>query len=72
MPAAREYAEVICQAGPLGVRAAKEAMIRGHSMTLEEGLRLENSLWGYLLSTEDYVEGTAAFVEKRKADFKAK
>ncbi len=72
MSTAREYADVICQAGPLGVRAAKEAMIRGYSMTLEEGLRLENSLWGYLLSTEDYVEGSAAFVEKRKAVFKAK
>ncbi len=72
MPTAREWAEVICQAGPLAVRAAKEAMIRGCGMTLEEGLRLENSLEAYLLETEDFTEGTTAFVEKRKAAYKAK
>ncbi len=72
MPTAREWAEVICQAGPLAVRAAKEAMIRGCSMTLEEGLRLENSLEAYLLGTEDFTEGTKAFVEKRKPVYKAK
>jgi len=72
MPTAREWAEIICQAGPLGVRAAKEAMIKGCSMTLEEGLQLENSLVAYLLGTEDFTEGTRAFMEKRKPVFKAK
>jgi len=72
MTIAREWAEIICQAGPLAVRAAKEAMIRGSSLTLEDGLRLENALEAYLMSTEDYTEGTNAFVEKRKPDFKAK
>ena len=72
MPTAREWAEVICQAGPLAVRAAKEAMIRGCSMTLDEGLRLENSLEAYCLGTEDFTEGTRAFVEKRKPVYKAK
>jgi enoyl-CoA hydratase/carnithine racemase len=69
---AREWAEAICQAGPLAVRAAKEAMIRGCSMTLEEGLRLENALVAYLMGTEDFAEGTTAFVEKRKPVYKAK
>jgi len=72
MPTAREWAEIICQAGPLGVRAAKEAMIKGCSMTLEEGLQLENCLMAYLLGTEDFTEGTRAFMEKRKPVFKAK
>ena len=72
MPTAKEWAEVICQAGPLAVRAAKEAMTRGSSMTLEDGLRLENSLEAYLVHTEDFAEGTTAFVEKRKPDYKAK
>ena len=72
MTTAKEWAEVICQAGPLAVRAAKEAMIRGSSLTLEDGLRLENALEAYLMSTEDFTEGTTAFVEKRKPDFKAK
>ncbi|MDP2731233.1 MAG: enoyl-CoA hydratase-related protein [Dehalococcoidales bacterium] len=69
---AKAWAEVICQVGPLGVRAAKEAMLRGYSLSLEEGLKLESSFFDYLLTTEDYLEGTAAFAEKRKPDFKAK
>jgi len=72
MPTAKEWAEVICRAAPLAVRAAKEAMIRGYSMTLEEGLRLENSLEAYLFGTEDFTEGTSAFVEKRKPIYKAR
>jgi len=72
MPKAMEWAEIICQAAPLAVRAAKEAMIRGYSLTLEDGLRLENSLNTYLFGTKDFTEGTTAFVEKRKPDYKAK
>jgi enoyl-CoA hydratase/carnithine racemase len=69
---ARKMAETICQAGPLGVRAAKEAMIRGSNMPLEDGLRMEGSFFVRLMETEDGKEGTAAFNEKRKPNFKAK
>ncbi len=74
MSTAKEYAETICQAAPLAVRAAKEAMIRGSGMTLEDGLKLENSLLAYTFRTEDFTEGVAAFTEKprRKPDYKAK
>jgi len=72
MTTAREWADTICQAGPMAVRAAKEAMIRGSSMPLNEGIQLERALLAYVLTTEDFVEGTTAFKEKRKADFKAK
>jgi enoyl-CoA hydratase/carnithine racemase len=72
MAAAKEWAESICQVGPLAVRAAKEAMIRGISLTMEEGLRLESALFSYLSNTEDFAEGSAAFKEKRKPAFKAK
>jgi len=72
LPTAKEWAETICQAGPLAVRAAKEAMVRGSSMTLEEGLQLENTLNAYLFGTEDFVEGITSFVEKRPPNYKAK
>jgi len=72
MATAREWAEAICKAAPLAVRAAKEAMIRGSAMTLEEGLRLESALTAYVMGTEDFAEGTGAFVEKRKPNYKAK
>ena len=65
MPKAREWAKAISETtAPLAVRAAKEAMARGYSLTLEEGLRLENSLEAYLMSTEDFAEGITAFAEK--------
>ncbi|MFC1928340.1 enoyl-CoA hydratase/isomerase family protein [Chloroflexota bacterium] len=72
MPTAKEMADTLCQKGPLGVRAVKEAMIRGYSMTLEEGLRLEKELSNYLRSTEDFMEGARAFAEKRPPVYRAK
>jgi len=72
LPTAKEWAQTICQAGPLAVQAAKEAMVRGYSLPLEDGLRLESSLTLYLATTEDFTEGTTAFVEKRKPVYKGK
>lgn len=41
-------------------------------MPLNDGIKLEAALFEYLLGTNDYEEGTAAFNQKRKARFKAK
>ncbi len=72
MQAANDMAEVICKNGPLAVRAAKEALNKTRSLSLEEGLRLEWSLFSGLFLTEDFKEGTASFVEKRKPNFQGK
>ncbi len=72
MSTAKEWAQALCQVGPLGVRAAKQAMLRGYSLPLEEGLRLEGSFFQHLLNTEDHKEGVSAYIEKRKPNFKAK
>jgi enoyl-CoA hydratase/carnithine racemase len=72
MEEAMKWAEDFCKVGPLAVRAAKEAMVRGCSMPLSDGLQLEGSFFDYCLNTQDYVEGTSAFLGKRKPDFKAK
>jgi E-phenylitaconyl-CoA hydratase len=72
LPTAMKMAEAILQNGPLAVRAAKEAVLRGLSMTLDEGLRLECVLQSYLLTTEDAIEGPRAFAEKRKPQYKAR
>lgn len=72
LPTARKYAARICENGPLGVRGAKECMVRGTSMTLEDGLRLEELTLAMLQNTEDAVEGPRAFAEKRKPQFKVR
>ena len=72
MPEAFKMAETICEAGPVAVRTAKELMYRGLSMSLEEGLQLEDDLERYVMSTEDFNEGIAAFLEKRRPEYKGK
>ena len=66
MSTAKEWANTICQAGPLAIRAAKQAMLRGMEMPLQDGVRLEYMLNSYVTGTKDFTEGTTAFVEKRK------
>ncbi len=72
MSTALRFAETVCQRGPLAVRAAKEAVIRGLAMSLADGLRLEAFLSGTLRGTEDAQEGPRAFAEKRAPHFKAR
>ena len=51
--------------GPLGVRSAKESMLRSLGRVLEDALRYENLLFSTLTRTEGYREGPRAFAEKR-------
>ncbi|MFC1919203.1 enoyl-CoA hydratase/isomerase family protein [Chloroflexota bacterium] len=67
---AMKWANKILQNGPLGVWAVKEAMMRGVSMSLDDGLRLEDLMTHQLATTEDALEGNKAFVEKRKPNYK--
>jgi len=42
----------------------------GLDLSLEEGQRLEATLFGLLSTTDDMKEGTRAFLEKRPPQFK--
>jgi len=68
--AVTELAATINSRGPLAVRAALESVRGGTQSSQAEGLRLEAQLFGLLCGTGDMIEGTAAFLEKRKAAFK--
>jgi len=72
MPEAKKIAEAICQVAPLAVRAAKECMMRGLDMSLEDGLRLEDDFQTYIMATKDFEEGITAFGEKRKPKFEGR
>ena len=72
LPAAEAMAKKIIANAPLAVKYTIEAIERGVEMPQEEGLFLEATLFGLSCATEDMREGTKAFLEKRKADFKGK
>ena len=58
--------------GPCAVALAIEAINTGLGMDLDSGLQNEANLFGLSAATEDWKEGTKAFMEKRKPDFKGK
>jgi len=64
--------ESILSRGPVAVRFAIEAINRGSNIPQREGEILECDLFGLAASTEDMHEGMAAFLEKRKPNFKGK
>jgi len=74
MDAVLIYARSFCAPGraPLAVGAIKRCVQSGIEMTLESGLALERELQANLFSSTDAQEGIAAFVEKRKPDFKGR
>ena len=72
MATAERYADAIISNGPLGVRSAKESMLRSLGRALEDALRFENILFATLTRTEDFKEGPRAFSEKRPPVWKGR
>ena len=69
---AKEFMRRITRNGPIAVRMALESIYRALDTAASDALVFESSLFGLLASTEDMKEGMAAFMEKRKADFKGR
>ncbi|MBF0258813.1 MAG: enoyl-CoA hydratase/isomerase family protein [Desulfamplus sp.] len=63
-------AKTIAAKGAVSLRAAKEAIGCGKDVDLETGCRFEADAFGLCMASKDAAEGTSAFLEKRKADFK--
>ena len=78
VPAAELMAEAMKAAAKIAelslpiLMMTKETVNRAYETTLAEGLRFERRLFHSTFATEDQKEGMAAFVEKRKPQFKGK
>jgi enoyl-CoA hydratase/carnithine racemase len=66
---ARELAKKILRQGPLAAKLAKLALNASARVDLDSGLLLETLAQALCYSSEDKMEGTAAFLEKRKPKF---
>jgi enoyl-CoA hydratase/carnithine racemase len=72
MKEARSLAAQLAAKAPIAIRYILDAVDRGLQMSFGEAEVFEATLFGLVASTEDMHEGTKAFLEKRKPDFKGR
>jgi enoyl-CoA hydratase len=72
MNEARKLAAQLAAKAPIAVRYIIDAVNRGLQMAFADAEVYEATLFGLVASTDDMREGTRAFLEKRKAEFKGK
>ena len=70
LTAARRMAERILALGPLAVRLAKTALNASSQMPLGAGLVFESTAQAITFESADKREGTTAFLEKRRPEFR--
>ena len=70
LPAAKEMARTIATRAGVALRYIQQAVDRGLSTTLEEGLKIEADLFAKVFQTEDVREGVDAFINKRSPNFR--
>jgi enoyl-CoA hydratase len=72
MPACFAVARVIAQKGPIGIKLALTAVIKGLEVDLAKGLELEEELAKEWTRSEDFKEGIKSFMERRAPVFKGR
>ena len=72
MTRAGSLARRILRQGPLAARLAKVALNASARVDLDSGLLIETLAQGICFGSEDKLEGTTAFLEKRRPTFKGK
>jgi enoyl-CoA hydratase/carnithine racemase len=70
MSEAKKLAAQLAALAPVAMRYIINAVNKGVEMPFAEACQYEATLFGLVASTGDMREGTAAFLEKRKASFK--
>jgi len=69
---AKTLATLLASKAPVAVRYILEAVAGGLEMKFADAQDYEATLFGLVSTTEDMREGTKAFLEKRKAEFKGR
>ena len=69
VPAALAAGEAIAARGPVATRLAKQVMQEGQDADVRTAHALEQRAFGLVFASDDRVEGTTAFVEKRDPEF---
>jgi enoyl-CoA hydratase len=72
MTEAKKLAATLAAKPPIAVRYILEAVHKGLEMPFPQAQIFEATLFGLVASTEDMREGTKAFLEKRKPEFKGR
>jgi enoyl-CoA hydratase len=72
LPQAKALAAKLAAKAPIAVRYILDAVASGLDMPFAEAEDHEATLFGLVSTTEDMREGTTAFLEKRKAQFKGR
>jgi enoyl-CoA hydratase len=68
----KKICDTIKSKAPLAISAVLEAVKSSLETGYRDGLALESRKFGEICATEDFKEGTSAFLEKREAEFKGK
>jgi enoyl-CoA hydratase len=69
LPEAIKMGQKIASKGQVAVKMCLKAIVTGNELSLKEGQHIEASLFAVLCGTEDFKEGTGAFLEKRQPVF---
>ncbi|MBB71706.1 MAG: enoyl-CoA hydratase [Legionellales bacterium] len=69
---ARETLQTVIAMAPIAIQQVVDVIDQGYDMPLEQALALEAESFAKTCATEDKVEGTRAFLEKREASFMGK
>jgi len=72
LPSVKALAGELAAKAPVAMQYIIEAVNNGLDVSFDKGQFLEATLFGLVASTDDMREGTKAFLEKRKPEFKGR